>query len=259
MRLVEQGGDLGAASALVSAQRPALQARGVAARTTAFTSAHPGDDVVRLTLDEAVDLLLVGAPPELVDTGLPTAELETILERAPCDVGVLVAGESGLGATDAARPILAPFGGAEHDWAAIEVAAWIARAQNAPLRLLGTDADPRAGTRDASRLLARASLVVQRATDIAAEPLLVPPGADGILRAAAGAALLVVGLSTRKRSSDLGDVRLELLREARVPVLLVRKGLRPGGLAPSESLTRFTWSLTQLGGAAAASHAGGRG
>jgi hypothetical protein len=27
------------------------------------------------------------------------------------------------------------------------------------------------------------------------------------------------------------------------PTLLVRKGLRPGGLAPPENLTRFTWSL----------------
>ena len=159
----------------------------MAARTTAFTSAHPGEDVVRLTLDEAVDLLLVGAPPELVATGLPTADLETILERAPCDVGVLVRRrDRARGATGADRPILVPFGGAEHDWAAIELAAWVASAQNVPLRLLGTDADPRTGTRDASRLLARASLVVQRATDVAAEPLLVPPGADGILRAAEG-------------------------------------------------------------------------
>ena len=148
-----------------------------------------------------------------------------------------------------ARPILAPFGGAEHDWAAIELAAWVAGAQNAPLRLLGTQADPEAGTRDASRLLARASLVVQRATDVAAEPVLVPPGADGILSAAEGGALLVVGLSTRKRRTGLGEVRLGLVQQARLPVLLVRKGLRPGGLAPSESLTRFTWSLTQLGGA----------
>jgi len=28
-----------------------------------------------------------------------------------------------------------------------------------------------------------------------------------------------------------------------VPVLLVRKGSRPSGLAPRESQTRFTWSL----------------
>ena len=246
--LVGETSELAAASALVADQRTGLRARGVAARAAAFTSESPSDDVLELARDEAVDLLLVGAPPELVGTGQPPAALEVILERAPCDVGVLVAGKNGS-AADAAQPILAPFGGAEHDWAAIELAAWVAGAQNAPLRLLGTQADPHAGTRDASRLLARASLVVQRATDVAAEPLLVPPGADGILSAAEGGALLVVGLSTRKRRTGLGEVRLGLVQQARLPVLLVRKGLRPGGLAPSESLTRFTWSLTQLGGA----------
>jgi hypothetical protein len=152
-----------------------------------------------------------------------------------------------LQSIDAEHPVLAPFGGAEHDWAAIELAAWVARAQNAPLTLLGTEADPQEETRDASRLLARASLVVQRATDVAAEPLLVPPGADGIVKAAEAGGLLVVGLSTRKRQKGLGEVRLELVRRARPPVLFVRKGLRPGGLAPAETLTRFTWSLSQLG------------
>jgi hypothetical protein len=28
-----------------------------------------------------------------------------------------------------------------------------------------------------------------------------------------------------------------------VPTLLVRKGLRPGGIAPPETMTRFTWTL----------------
>ena len=253
VRLVDEGGDLPAASALVSARRPALRARGVEARTTAFTSAHPGMEAVRLAVEEAVDLILVGAPSELVATGVPTPDLETVLERAPCDVGVLVPAEGRHAAIDTTRPVLVPFGGAEHDWAAIEVAAWVAKAQNVPLWLLGTDADPRLGTRDASRLLARASLVVQRATYIAAEPRLVAPGAVGILGAAEGAGLLVVGLSTRKRTSGIGDVRLELLQHARVPLLLVQKGLRPGGLAPAESLTHFTWSLTQVRDAVPAS------
>jgi DNA-binding SARP family transcriptional activator len=246
--IVGEGSELAAANALVSEQRAGPMTRGVTARAAAFTSAKPGEEVVRLALDEAVDLLLIGAPPELVELGMPTADLRTILEQAPCDVGVLVAGKGGSRAISAAHPVLAPFGGAEHDWAAIEIAAWIAAALNAPLRLLGTEADPREGTRDASRLLARASLVVQRVADVVAEPFLVPPGADGILRAAESGGLLVVGLSTRKRQSALGDVRLELVRRARAPVLLVHKGLRPGGIAPSETLTRFTWSLAQLGG-----------
>ena len=249
--LVTSGSELAAASALAAEQGAGLTARGVAARTAAFTAERPGEDVVKLAAEEAVDLILVGAPTELAETGMPTEDLRTILERAPCDVGILVAGTAGLRSIDAEHPVLAPFGGAEHDWAAIELAAWVARARDAPLRLLGTEADPEGETRDASRLLARASLVVQRATNVVAEPLLVPPGAEGIVRAAEDGGLLVVGLSTRKRQKGLGDVRLELVRRARPPVLLVRKGLRPGGLAPSETLTRFTWSLTELGGSRA--------
>jgi hypothetical protein len=38
-------------------------------------------------------------------------------------------------------------------------------------------------------------------------------------------------------------VRLAMAREAGAPTLLVRRGVRPGGLAPREHLTRLTWSL----------------
>jgi hypothetical protein len=41
----------------------------------------------------------------------------------------------------------------------------------------------------------------------------------------------------------MGTARLELARRAATQVLLVRRGLRPGGLAPPRALTRFTWSL----------------
>ena len=51
----------------------------------------------------------------------------------------------------------------------------------------------------------------------------------------------------RWRQDGLGPMRPALSRDARPPTLLVRKGLRPGGLAPPESLTRFTWSLGPAG------------
>jgi hypothetical protein len=95
----------------------------------------------------------------------------------------------------------------------------------------------------ASRLLCRASLVVQAAVGVVAEPMLVPAEADGMLAAAADASLLVVGLSDRWRAEGLGTARLALARAAPVPTLLVRGGLRPGGLAPPETMTRFTWTL----------------
>jgi len=44
-------------------------------------------------------------------------------------------------------------------------------------------------------------------------------------------------------AGDLGVTRRTLLTRSSVPVLLVRAGLRPGGLAPERTLTRFSWSL----------------
>jgi hypothetical protein len=132
------------------------------------------------------------------------------------------------------------FGGGEHDWAAIEIGAWIAGGRDSPLKLAG----PAKGReRDASRTLASASLAVQRVLGIAAEPVLVAPTAGAVIAAVADAAVVVAGLPERWRRDGIGDTRTALARDARPPVLLVRRGLRPGGLAPRESLTRFTWTL----------------
>ena len=89
------------------------------------------------------------------------------------------------------------------------------------------------------------SLIVQRATGVAARPVLVPPGEDAILRASRDAGFLVVGLSDRWADEGLGPVRLALARDARPPTLIVRRGVRPGGIAPQEGLTRYTWSLSE--------------
>jgi hypothetical protein len=56
------------------------------------------------------------------------------------------------------------------------------------------------------------------------------------------AAVAVVGLTDRWQKSGLGPTRGALAASG-VPTLLVRRGLRPGGLAPADYLTRFTWSL----------------
>ena len=69
------------------------------------------------------------------------------------------------------------------------------------------------------------------------------PGVEALLVASETAGLLVLGLSARWRTQGVGAARLALARDARSPVLLVRKGLRPGGLVPRSGLTRFTWSV----------------
>jgi hypothetical protein len=58
--------------------------------------------------------------------------------------------------------------------------------------------------------------------------------------------LVVLGLSDRRRQEGLGAGRLAVARAARPATLLVRGGVRPGGLALRESMTRYTWSLGSL-------------
>jgi hypothetical protein len=170
--------------------------------------------------------------------GLPDRELTAILAETPCDVALLLPREA-----TREGPILVPFGGAEHDWAAVELGAWLARSKGVQLRLAGAAAVPERGRRDASRLLSHGALAVQRVLGISAEPLLAPPGEEGMLEACVDAGLLVVGLSMRWHREGLGTARLRLAKEAAPPTLLVRRGLRPGGLAPPAALTRFTWSI----------------
>jgi DNA-binding SARP family transcriptional activator len=228
-RLLDEVEAVAPASAVLKEHCESLEAQGVAARMAAFTSASPGRDTSRLAAEQDVDLALVTGRAELLDDG----DLGELLSAAPCDVAVLV------GDAVQAGPVLVPFAGAEHDWSAIELGAWLAGGWGVPLRVAGPAVE---GARDASRLLASASLAVQRALGVAAEPLLVEPGSEGLEAAARECALAVVGLSDRWRKEGLGPARGALVAGSQ-PALLVRKGLRPGGLAPPENLTRFTWSL----------------
>jgi hypothetical protein len=236
--LVPDAAELGSASAWLEERRSALERDGSVARAAAFTSTAPGEELARLAADLDVELLLADAPDELLTDGAPDEQLTALLEESPCDVALLVARDA-----THAGPVLVPFGGAEHDWAAVELGAWLARADAVPLQLAGAAAMPEKGRRDASRLLSHGALAVQRVLGISAEPLLTSPGEDGMLEASREAGLLVVGLSTRWHREGLGPARLRLAREAVPPTLLVRRGLRPGGLAPPAALTRYTWSI----------------
>jgi DNA-binding SARP family transcriptional activator len=237
-RLVADAAELPSASAWLEERRSALEAGGVSARAASFTATAPGAELARLANELDVELLLADAPDELMEEGSPDRHLTALLADAPCDVALLAPREGRR-----EGPVLVPFGGAEHDWAAVELGAWLARAAGVRLQLAGAAAVPEHGRRDASRLLSHGALAVQRVLGISAEPLLTPPGEDGMLEASRNAGLLVVGLSTRWHHEGLGSARLRLARESAPPTLLVRRGLRPGGLAPPASLTRFTWSM----------------
>jgi hypothetical protein len=237
-RLLSHDDGLAAATRDLAERRRSLTECGATVRVAAYTTSELGTDTVRLASEHDVDLVIVAASPMLLESGRPDPDLDHILERTPCDVAVLAGG-----GRVADGPIVTPFAGVEHDWSAIELAAWLAGALGTSLRLLGTEADPGLGRRDASRLLGRASLLVQQVVGIVTEPVLVPAGEDGVLDAARDARLIVIGLSDRWRAEGIGRARLAVASRAQVPTLFVRRGLRPGGVAPSETLTRFTWTL----------------
>jgi DNA-binding SARP family transcriptional activator len=233
-RLVADEAQLRAAAAAFNSLRKSLSA---GTRTAAFTTIEPGRDAVRLATSYDVDLVLIDAPRGLDDDRVPD-DLATLFEHSPADVAVLAGAgmRSGSG-------IFVPFAGGDHDWAALELGAWLSSATRAPLRLIGTKADPRRGQRDASRLLADASLAVQRVVGVDTQPLLVDPTAEALVAAVENATFVAVGISPRWPQEGIGVTRRALVRHASAPTLLVHRGPRPSGLAPREPRTRFTWSI----------------
>jgi Kef-type K+ transport system membrane component KefB len=237
---------LGLSNDEVQRERLGLLERGVAARAVAFTSADPGQDLVRLANSDEIDLLLIDGRRPLLGGGVPREAVGTVLRKAPCDVAVLVAREDAVIRPEAGGPIIVPFGGAEHDWAALELGAWLAAATGAPLRLLGAGGKD-GNDKDASRLLADASLLIQQFVGVAAEPVIATGGREGLIEAASDAALLISGLSERWRQEGLGETRTAIARAAPAPILFVRRGIRPGALAPPDDVTRFSWSSPAMG------------
>lgn len=223
VQLLQDAAGLADATAELGERRGALTGRDVRSRVASYVSSDPGDDATRFATEYDADLVLVDATNEW---------LEPVLEQVTCDVGLVVGGALPL-----TGPVVTPFGGVEHDWSAIEIAAWIAGALGTTLRLLGTEAD--AERRDASRLLARASLLVQQVVGIVTEPMLVRAGPDGVLAGARDARLLVIGLSDRWRTEGVDPVRSAVAADAPAPTVFVRRGSRA---APSETMTRFTWT-----------------
>jgi Kef-type K+ transport system membrane component KefB len=211
---------------------------GIASRAVALTSGHPGRDLARLSRSSEVDLVLLDGRRPLLGDGVPREDVGTVLNDAPCDVAVLVAREGVPVAPTEGSTVIVPFGGAEHDWAALELAAWLCATTGGSLELLG----PRNGAGDPGHMLANAALLVQQFAGVATGTVVASPGREGIVQVASRASLLVVGLSERWRQEGLGETRRQIARAAPAPIVFVRRGERPGALAPAGDTTRFAWS-----------------
>lgn len=201
-------------------------------RSAAFRSRVPAADIASLAAEHNADLVVLDAAGMIGRHGDLTDWVVAALSDITADVALLPgdAPLAGLG-------FGVPFGGSEHDWAATEFAALLARAAGVSLRVIGslTDDD------DASRLVARAGLAVQRAIGIAVDPVLAQPNVVGLLDALEGVNA-VIGVSERWRSEGLGSFRQQLVA-AKPGTLVLRRGLRPSLLAAPAAGTRFAWSV----------------
>ncbi len=102
-------------------------------RAAAFTTQDAIGDLVRLATVYDVELVLLDAPPG-IDASLLPEDLTAMLERSPADVGLVA--RSPIDLKEGAG-VFVPFGGGEHDWAALELGAWLASALRSPLKLVG--------------------------------------------------------------------------------------------------------------------------
>jgi DNA-binding SARP family transcriptional activator len=236
----DQEGGLPLITADLERHRAGMTSEGVASRVIAFTTPDPGEDVVRLSVDYRVDLVLAGARGAVTGETSLDPWVRRLLEELPCAVA-LAAWPLGTDPAPLEGTVVVPFGGGEHDWAALEFGARVAQTMGMELRLLGTAA-PNSDHRDSSRLLANASLVIQEVTGVVAEPTLVVPGPEAVLEAAGDAGLLVMGISERWKDEGIGAVRSEIARGANALTVMLRRGGATLAHAAPREMTQFPWS-----------------
>ena len=236
--VADQATDLGAAVRAANGARAELAESAIATRAAGFVSQAPGSDIVRLCQREDVTLVLLRGP-RAEEGGQFGAFHEAILGGSPADVGIVV---EGRGSAWPAEAIVAvPFGGTDDDWAAVELAVAIATRNHARLTLVGFPTQEHDAA-SVSRLLADASLLVQRVAPLLAEPrLAAEPGQA--LDALGDADLVIAGLAGDWRRVGLGPSRARIASEIAGTMLLIRRGVRPGLLAPPEGRTAYSWSI----------------
>ena len=236
--VVDDQEDVLPATRMLAGFRDRMAAAGVASRVAAFRAVNAGAAIEKLALRQEVGLVVAGA------AGLVEGERDElatgILRSAPCDVALHLARGDGR----AEGPVMVPFAGTEHDWAALELATTIAASNGSALVLTGSNAPSGGDDGDASRLLAAASLIVQQIGGLIAEPLLIPRGADAVVEAAASASHVITGVPADYELRGIGSTRREVARRAGTTVTLVRRGARSGVISADRDVTRFSWTGT---------------
>ena len=224
---VVEPAELGAATAVLAVRRNELLGRGLGARTAAFSLTEPrrGPGAARGRLS-AIELALLGAGAEPLEgaTGV-------VLEQADCHVALLAE----AGGARRQGPVIVPFGGGWHDWTALELGAWVARATESPLRLIGAASDGREEAR--CEPPARGCLTDRSATDRGGRRAAAgQAGPKRVMALSEGAGLLVVGLGALARRGPR-TARSALLEAPPAPLVLVRRGERSAGAAPPADRT----------------------
>src|SRR5262249_206182 len=85
-----EGTTISEANADMVERRGSVVSQGIETRAVAFTSSVPARDIAKLAKREDVDLLLIVAPPELIEDGAIRDDTFAVLEEAPSDVALLI-------------------------------------------------------------------------------------------------------------------------------------------------------------------------
>ena len=237
-RLLRDDGELVATNAALAERRGALEQQGVASRIATYTTSEPGVEVARLATENDVDLILLDAASELLESG-PDRDLVALLERAPCDVGLLSGSWTRWSRGRSwHRSEVSSTTGPRSRWQLGSPKHSARRSGSSePRRIPRSGAAMPVGFSPAPRFWC--SRLLESPLSLFSSAA----GEAGVLEASRDARLLVIGLSDRWRIEGIGPARAAVAVGAEVPTLFVRRGLRPGGVAPSETLTRFTWTL----------------
>jgi hypothetical protein len=223
--------DLRHATAALAELGRRLRHENIILRVVALHAIDTVHAIDKLARAEEVDCVLADGRPML-----DGAEPDRLLRSVTCDVLIHVPRDD----PPARGPVVVPFSGSQHDWAAVELATLLSQGRDAPILLVGSE-PAAAGGEDASRILAAASLVVQKLSGVIPEPMLVEPGVDGVLHVSSEATHIVTGVADDFAESGLGGTRREIARRSRAPTTFVRRG-ETSRARLGATMTRFTWT-----------------